>query len=92
MKFHDFEIRKCLGVTSAHHQYELVKWTKRSGKGGTPYCFVIAWLDQDGDEWCIKSVGMRLVDYYADGLMGYIKSTVEILELMNKKSSEEDEQ
>lgn len=70
MTFKDFEIRpvKSLDGVIDPNRFELVKWYKPG------YCFVVAWLEWDNKEPCFEltSVGLRLVENWADGLDQFI--------------------
>lgn len=87
MKFKDFEIRpvKSLDGMVNPNRFELVKWydhepqrvtNLRTGKveNSTRSCFVVAWLEYDNkDGFCdFKSVGLRLVENWVDGLDQFI--------------------
>lgn len=87
MKFKDFEIRpvKSIDGVTDPNRFELVKWYEhepqgvtnlRPGKVGTSTrsCFVVAWLEWNAKEPCFEltSVGLRLVENWADGLDQFI--------------------
>lgn len=87
MKFKDFEIRpvKSLDGVIDTKRFELVKWydhkpmpvtNMRTGKveNSTRSCFVVAWLKWNDKEPCFEltSVGLRLVENWADGLDKFI--------------------
>lgn len=76
MKFKDFEIRpvKSLDGVIDPKRFELVKWYQ-PGR-----CFVVAWLKWDDNEkyWGIESVGMRLIEEWANGLNRFIAKWCEM--------------
>ena len=87
MKFKDFEIRpvKSLDGVIDPKRFELVKWydhepvtvtNLRTGKveNSTRSCFVVAWLERNdkGPGFELTSVGLRLVENWADGLDKFI--------------------
>ena len=81
MKFKDFEIRpvKSLDGVIDTKRFELVKWYNHEpyvhGEStSTRSCFVVAWLEWDAKEPCfdLKSVGLRLVKDWVDGLDQFI--------------------
>ena len=96
MKFKDFEIRpvKSLDGVIDHKRFELVEWydheptpvtNMRTGKveNSTRSCFVVAWLEWNDKEPCfeLKSVGLRLVENWADGLDQFILKWCEMAEV-----------
>ena len=81
MKFKDFEIRpvKSLDGVIDPKRFELVKWYDHEpyihGEStSTRSCFVVAWLEWNAKEPCFEltSVGLRLVENWADGLDQFI--------------------
>ena len=81
MKFKDFEIRpvKSLDGVIDPKRFELVKWYDHEpyvhGEStSTRSCFVVAWLEWNDKEPCFElvSVGLRLVENWADGLDQFI--------------------
>ena len=81
MKFKDFEIRpvKSLDGVIDPKRFELVKWYDHKpyihGEStSTRSCFVVAWLEWNHKEPCfeLKSVGLRLVENWVDGLDQFI--------------------
>ena len=81
MKFKDFEIRpvKSLEGVIDPKRFELVKWYDHEpyvhGEStSTRSCFVVAWLEWNDKEPCfeLKSVGLRLVENWVDGLDQFI--------------------
>ena len=87
MKFKDFEIRpvKSLYGVIDPKRFELIRWydhnpvsvtDMRTGekKMSTRSCYVVAWLEWDAKEPCfdLKSVGLRLVEHWVDGLDKFI--------------------
>ena len=81
MKFKDFEIRpvKSLDGVIDPKRFELVKWYDHKpyvhGENtSTRSCFVVAWLEYDNKDgfWDLKSVGLRLVENWVDGLDQFI--------------------
>ena len=81
MKFKDFEIRpvKSLDGVIDPKRFELVKWYDHEpyihGEStSTRSCFVVAWLEWNDKEPCfeLKSVGLRLVKNWVDGLDQFI--------------------
>lgn len=96
MKFKDFEIRsvKSLDGVIDSKRFELVKWydheptpvtNLRTGKveNSTRSCFVVAWLRWNDKEPCFElaSVGLRLVENWADGLDKFIIKWCEMAEV-----------
>ena len=81
MKFKDFEIRpvKSLDGLIDTKRFELVKWYDHEpyvhGEStSTRSFFVVAWLEQNDKElgFELKSVGLRLVENWVDGLDQFI--------------------
>ena len=81
MQFKDFEIRpvKSLEGVIDPKRFELVKWYDHApyvhGENtSTRSCFVVAWLEYDNKDgfWDFKSVGLRLVENWVDGLDQFI--------------------
>ena len=90
MKFKDFEIRpvKSLDGVIDPKRFELVKWYDHEpyihGESiSTHSCFVVAWLEWNDKEPCfeLKSVGLRLVENWADGLDQFILKWCEMAEV-----------
>ena len=96
MRFKDFEIRpvKSLDGVIDPKRFELVKWYDhnpvpvtdgRTGekKMSTRSCFVVACLEYDNKDgfWDFKSVGLRLVENWADGLDKFILKWCEMAEV-----------
>ncbi len=90
MKFKDFEIRpvKSLDGVIYTKRFELVKWYDHEpyvhGEStSTRSCFVVAWLEWNDKEPCfeLKSVGLRLVQNWADGLDQFIIKWCEMAEV-----------
>ena len=96
MKFKDFEIRpvKSLDGVTDSKRFELVKWydheptsvtNMRTGEKriSTRSCFVVAWLEGNAKESCFEltSVGLRLVENWADGLDKFILKWCEMAEV-----------
>lgn len=79
MKFKDFEIRpvKSLDGVIDPNRFELVKWCEPG------HCFVVAWLGWNDKEPCFEltSVGLRLVENWADGLDKFIIKWCEMAEV-----------
>lgn len=73
MKWHNFEIRK----RNENGQYELVFWATKDG------CFAIALIDYDYESrgFNIKSVGLRLFQYWEQGLEEYVLRYLDLLQL-----------
>ena len=86
MQFKDFDIRtvKSLDGVIDPKRFELVKWYK-SG-----HCFVVAWLEWNDKEpgFEISSVGLRLVENWADGLDQFIIKWCEMAEVCMEKDNE----
>ncbi len=76
MRFKDFEIRPAKSIDGVidPKRFELVKWYKPG------HCFVVAWLEYDAKEigFEIKSVGLRLVENWVDGLDKWILAWCEM--------------
>ena len=90
MKFKDFEIRpvKSLDGVIDPKRFELVKWYDHEpyihGESiSTRSCFVVAWLEYDNKDgfWDFKSVGLRLVENWVDGLDQFIIKWCEMAEV-----------
>ena len=90
MKFRDFEIRpvKSLDGVIDTKRFELVKWYDHEpyvhGEStSTRSCFVVAWLEWNDKEPCfeLKSVGLRLVENWVDGLDQFIIKWCEMAEV-----------
>ena len=90
MKFKDFEIRpvKSLDGVIDTKRFELVKWYDHEpyvhGEStSTRSCFVVAWLEWNDKEPCfeLKSVGLRLVENWVDGLDQFIIKWCEMAEV-----------
>ena len=90
MKFKDFEIRpvKSLDGLIDTKRFELVKWYDHEpyvhGEStSTRSCFVVAWLEWNDKEPCFEltSVGLRLVENWADGLDKFIIKWCEMAEV-----------
>ena len=90
MKFKDFEIRpvKSLDGVIDPKRFELVKWYDHEpyihGEStSTRSCFVVAWLEWNDKEPCfeLKSVGLRLVENWVDGLDQFIIKWCEMAEV-----------
>lgn len=90
MKFKDFEIRpvKSLDGVIDPKRFELVKWYDHEpyvhGEStSTRSCFVVAWLEWNAKEPCFElaSVGLRLVENWADGLDKFIIKWCEMAEV-----------
>lgn len=78
MRFKDFEIRPVLQDFKGNcwdGRYELVKWTELKDNQITPnFCFVVAFIEYNPKEpcWELQSVGMRLMQYWVEGLDEWI--------------------
>lgn len=90
MQFKDFEIRpvKSLDGVIDPKRFELVKWYDHEpyvhGEStSTRSCFVVAWLTWNDKEPCFElaSVGLRLVENWADGLDKFIIKWCEMAEV-----------
>ena len=90
MQFKDFEIRpvKSLDGVIDPKRFELVKWCDHApyihGEStSTRSCFVVAWLEYDNKDgfWDFKSVGLRLVENWVDGLDQFIIKWCEMAEV-----------
>ena len=90
MQFKDFEIRpvKSLDGVIDPKRFELVKWYDHEpyihGEStSTRSCFVVAWLEWNDKEPCfeLKSVGLRLVENWVDGLDQFIIKWCEMAEV-----------
>ena len=90
MKFKDFEIRpvKSLDGVIDPKRFELVKWYDHEpyihGEStSTRSCFVVAWLELNDKELGVEltSVGLRLVENWADGLDQFIIKWCEMAEV-----------
>ena len=90
MQFNDFEIRpvKSLDGVIDPKRFELVKWYDHEpyvhGEStSTRSCFVVAWLEWNAKEPCfeLKSVGLRMVENWVDGLDQFIIKWCEMAEV-----------
>ena len=90
MKFKNFEIRPVKSIDGVidTKRFELVKWYDNEpyvhGEStSTRSCFVVAWLEWNDKEPCfeLKSVGLRLVENWADGLDQFIIKWCEMAEV-----------
>ena len=90
MQFKDFEIRPVKSIDGVINpkRFELVKWYDHEpyihGESTiTRSCFVVAWLEYDNKDgfWDFKSVGLRLVENWADGLDQFIIKWCEMAEV-----------
>ena len=90
MKFKNFEIRpvKSLDGVIDPKRFELVKWYDHEpyihGEStNTCSCFVVAWLERNDKElgFELKSVGLRLVKNWVDGLDQFIIKWCEMAEV-----------
>ena len=97
MKFKDFEIGpvKSLDGVIDPKRFELVKWYDHEpyihGEStSTRSCFVVAWLEWNDKEPCfeLKSVGLRLVENWADGLDKFIIKWCEMAEVCMEDNNE----
>ena len=97
MKFKDFEIRpvKSLDGVIDPKRFELVKWYDHEpyvhGEStSTRSCFVVAWLEWNDKEPCfeLKSVGLRLVQNWVDGLDQFIIKWCEMAEVCMEENNE----
>ena len=97
MKFKDFEIRpvKSLDGVIDPKRFELVKWYDHEpyvhGENTiTCSCFVVAWLEWNHKEPCfeLKSVGLRLVKNWVDGLDQFIIKWCEMAEVCMEDNNE----
>lgn len=97
MKFKDFEIRpvKSLDGVTDPKRFELVKWYDHEpyvhGEStSTRSCFVVAWLEWNAKEPCFEltSVGLRLVENWADGLDQFIIKWCEMAEVCMEEDNE----
>ena len=97
MKFKDFEIRpvKSLDGVIDTKRFELVKWYDHEpyvhGEStSTRSCFVVAWLEWNDKEPCfeLKSVGLRLVENWVDGLDKFIIKWCEMAEVCMEEDNE----
>lgn len=103
MQFKDFEIRpvKSIDGVTDSNRFELVKWydhepmpvtDMRTGEKriSTRGCFVVAWLEWNAKEprFELASVGLRLVENWADGLDKFILRWCEMAEVCMKEDNE----
>lgn len=100
MKFKDFEIRPCKDANGKDepYKYEIVKWYDHA-----PYihgqttctrsCYTVAWLEWIPSEpcWDIKSVGLRLLKDWVDGLDEFIIKWCDLMNVCIEKGDEDDE-
>lgn len=66
-----FEIR---GVSD--DKYEVVLW---SDEKCSTTCITVAFIEWSGEDFSLKSVGMRFLKYYKNGLSEFIDKFVEFL-------------
>ena len=97
MKFKDFEIRpvKSLDGVIDTKRFELVKWYDHEpyvhGEStSTRSCFVVAWLEWNDKEPCfeLKSVSLRLVENWVNGLDQFIIKWCEMAEVCMEEDNE----
>ena len=101
MQFKDFEIRSVKSIDGVidPNRFELVKWYEheptpvrnmRTGEKmiSTRSCFVVAWLEWNDKEldFDLKSVGLRLVENWVDGLDKFIIKWCEMAEVCMEES------
>ena len=81
MQFKDFEIRPCKSLDGVidPKRFEVVKWYDHEPyihgpSTSTRSCYTVAWLEWNDKELCFElaSVGLRLVENWADGLDQFI--------------------
>lgn len=86
MKFKDFEIKPVKSIDGVidPNRFELVKWYEQG------HCFVVAWLKWNDKEPCFEltSVGLRLVENWADGLDQFIIKWCEMAEVCMEEDNE----
>lgn len=80
--FRDFAIQTCSPDNYGHQDnltFELVKYNEDRKN-----CFVVAWLEWNPNEYTfeLKSVGLRLIQYYEPGLNEFILKTCELLKFI----------
>lgn len=75
IRFRDFEIRKLI---NNKHDYEIVKYNPDGLTG-----FTIAWLNWNDREFefGLESCGIRLMEYYENGLDAFIIKACDLLAL-----------
>lgn len=104
MRFKDFEIRPShnLDGKSDPDRYEIVKWYKTEKPMETTnpqtgektmrdtFCYVLAFLEWDSHEpcWELRSVGMRYVDDYENGLSEFVSACVKMLNVCKRYEDE----
>lgn len=70
MQLKGFEIRPCKDVNGVidPKRFELVKWYNSDS------CYTVAWLEYDNKDgfWDLRSVGLRLMKDWTDGLDEFI--------------------
>lgn len=90
MIYRNFEIRKYTdSVIKDRLLYELIKWCEFDGRR---FCYTVAFIEWNDYEpgWQFKSVGMRFIDDYTEGLCEYIKSYMQLVDVVREIHSDED--
>lgn len=89
MRFKDFEIRPTKGTK--YHDFEVVKWYW-SEIFQKECCYVLAWITWNAKEpcWEFKSVGMRFINDYEEGLCEYIKKFMELVDVTRQNLEDVD--
>ena len=81
MQFKDVEIRPCKDVNGVINpkRFKIVKWYDHEPyihgtSTSTRSCYTVAWLEYDNKDgfWDLRSVGLRLVEDWTDGLDQFI--------------------
>ena len=90
MVYRNFEIRQYTDFNPSNKlKYELIKWYEHDGKR---YCYTVAFIEWDEDEpcWEFRSVGMRFIEDYEEGLCEYIKAYMNLVDVVREANVEED--
>ena len=84
MVFKGFEIRKYQGNPE---KYEVIKWSSAAKE----WCYVVAFIDWNKKEpcWEFRSVGMRFIEDYKEGLCEFIQKFMELVDAIRKEEGEE---
>lgn len=102
MRFKDFEIRqyKSLNGQTDPNKLELVKWYKTDEpievtdgitgekKIHDTFCYVVAFIDWNNREscWEFRSVGLRFLDDYQEGLCEFVRKYLEVLDVVRENT------
>lgn len=87
--FKRYEVRDCtLSDREASDKYEVVLWNDDKCSST---CIAIAFLEWDGETYCLRSVGGRFLQYCTEGLPQFLMHVCEFLGKMKELSTNYDE-